>query len=459
MPYTKDLPLSARADIVVCGGGTAGAFAAIAAAEQGAKVLLIEQFGSLGGSATNGLVLPIMKTHIEGEPGNSYLTARLYERLSAKGAASGSNGRHFDPVALSFELEQMCMEAGVSLLYHTFVPDVIREGNRIKAVVIANKAGLSRVEGDVFIDATGDGDVSVWAGAAYTKGNPETGKNQPVSLRYLVGGVDIDALGRFAMEHQKGMTPTPRLAEYRAPGYFYAAVTAHDTWGFTDIFDRAIANGDLTEDDKCYWQVFTIPSRPGALAFNTPEFFDDVDGTDPAQLTRVQIRGKQGIARQMAFYKKYLKGFENAYVSAVSSMVGVRESRNIVCDHVLTADELIGRAKFDDAIAQSNYPVDIHGRKLHCSPVLSEDTRPYYEIPYAALVVKGLDNLLVAGRCLGAEFLAQSSLRVQLSVRATGEAAGIGAAMAHKLSVSPRSIRGQDVRAEMMGRGAVFADR
>lgn len=459
MHYTKDLPLAARADVVVCGGGTAGAFAAIAAAEQGARVLLIEQFGSLGGSATNGLVLPIMKSRIEGEPGNSYLTARLYERLSAKGAADGSNGRHFDPVALAFELEQMCVEAGVSLLYHTFIPDAIREGNRVKAVVIANKAGLSRVEGDVFIDATGDGDVAVHAGAAYTQGDPETGKNQPVSLRYIVSGVDIDALGRFAMEHQKDMTPTPRLAVYRAPGYFYAAVTAHDTWGFTDIFNEAIANGDLTEDDKCYWQVFTIPNRPGALAFNTPEFFEDTDGTDPAQLTRVQIRGKRGIARQLAFYKKYLKGFETAYISAVSAMVGVRESRNITCDHVLTAEELVGRAKFDDAIAQSNYPVDIHGRKLHIVPVPGEDTKPYYEIPFSALTVKGLDNLLVAGRCLGADFVAQSSLRVQLSVRATGEAAGIGAAMAHKRALPPRDIRGQDVRAEMMGRGAVFADR
>lgn len=459
MQYTKNLPLTARADVVVCGGGTAGAFAAIAAAEQGAEVLLIEQTGSLGGSATNGLVLPVMKSHVPGEPNNSYLTGRLTERLAQKGAATGENGRNFDPIVLSFELEAMCEEAGVRLLYHTFIADVIRQGDTVEALVVANKAGLSRVEGRVFVDATGDGDVSVLAGAEYGKGDPETGKNQPVSLRYVVGGVDLVRLGEFAMEHQVGMEPSPRLAVYQAPDYFYAAVTASQTWGFTDIFDEAIANGDLTEDDKCYWQVFTMSSRPGTLACNTPEFFEDVDGTDPEQLTRVQTRGKQGIARQMAFYKKYLKGFENAYVCQVAAMVGVRESRNIVCDHVLTAEELIGRAKFEDAIAQSNYPVDVHGRKLHCVPVETKNDKPYYEIPYTALIVKGLDNLLVAGRCMGAEFLAQSSLRVQLSARSSGEAAGIGAAMALRQGVTPRQVRGQEVRAEMIRRGAAFADR
>lgn len=459
MLYTKELPLSARADVVVCGGGTAGSFAAIAAAEQGADVLLVEQFGSLGGSATNGLVVPIMSSHIPGDPGNSYLTARVAERLTARGAAEGRNGRHFDPVALSFELETMCAEAGVRLLYHTFIADVLKDGDTVTGLVVANKAGLSRIEGKVFIDATGDGDVSVLAGAAYSGGNPDTGKNQPVSLRYIVDGVDKAALGEFALAHQVGMEPSPRLATYRPPDHFYAAVTSHAVWGFTDIFKQAIANGDLTEDDECYWQVFTIPGRHDSLAFNTPEFFDDVDATDPEQMTRIQTRGKVAIARQMRFYKKYLKGFDNAYVSSVATMVGVRESRNILCDHVLTAEELLRHEKFEDAIAQSAYPVDIHGKKLYCVAHGGDEEKPYYEIPYRALLVRGVENLLVAGRCLGADFIAQSSLRVQLSARASGEAAGIGAAMALRAGVTPREVHGQDVRREMMVRGGIFADR
>lgn len=459
MMYSKELKLFASADIVVCGGGTAGAFAAIAAAEQGADVLLIEQFGSLGGTATNGLVVPVMHSHIDGDPGSSYLTLKLAARLSAKGKASGTNGRDFDPMALAFELEKMCTEAGVKLLYHTFIADVIKSGDDIVSLVIANKAGLSRVDGKIFIDATGDGDVSVLAGAEYSKGNPETGFNQPVSLRYIVSGIDKKALGEFAKAHEAEKGITNGRTSYVPPYYFYSAVTSSGVWTFTDIFDEAIANGDLTEQDKCYWQVFTMPGRNDSLAFNNPEFFDDCDATDPEQMTRIQVRGKEAIARQMAFYKKYLKGFDNAYVSDIAAMVGVRESRNIVCDHVLTAVELLAKAKFDDAIAQSNYPVDIHGKQLNCKMVPPVDDKPFYEIPYRALIVKGIGNLMVAGRCLGAEFLAQSSLRVMLSVRSSGEAAGIGSAMALKNSVSVHDINGADVRSEMISRGAVFVEK
>lgn len=456
MIYSKELKLFSSADIVVCGGGTAGAFAAIAAAEQGADVLLIEQFGSLGGTATNGLVVPMMHSHIDGDPGTSYLTVKVAERLAAKGSAAASNGREFDPMALAFELETMCSEAGVKILYHTFIADVIKDGDRITSIVIANKSGLTRVDGKIFIDATGDGDVSVLAGAEYGKGNPETGVNQPVSLRYIVSGVDKKALGEFAKAHEKEKNIQNGHTVYTPPYYFYSAVTSSGVWTFTDIFDEAIANGDLTEQDKCYWQVFSMPGRNDALAFNNPEFFDDCDATDPEQMTRIQIRGKEAIARQMAFYKKYLKGFENAYVSDIAAMVGIRESRNIVCDHVLSATELLAKAKFDDAIAQSNYPVDIHGKQLNCKMVPPVDDKPFYEIPYRSLVVKGISNLMVAGRCLGAEFLAQSSLRVQLSVRSSGEAAGIGAAMALRNGISVHGVNGCDVREEMISRGAVF---
>ncbi len=459
MIYSKELKLSSSADIVVCGGGTAGAFAAIAAAEQGADVLLIEQFGSLGGTTTNGLVVPMMHSHIDGDPGTSYLTVKVAEKLAAKGSAAASNGREFDPMALAFELEEMCVEAGVKILYHTFIADVIKDGDKIVSLVVANKSGLTRIDGKIFIDATGDGDVSVLAGAEYGKGNPETGVNQPVSLRYIVSGVDKKALGEFAKAHEKEKNIQNGRTVYTPPYYFYSAVTSSGVWTFTDIFDEAIANGDLTEQDKCYWQVFTMPGRNDALAFNNPEFFDDCDATDPEQMTRIQIRGKQAIARQMAFYKKYLKGFENAYVSDIAAMVGIRESRNIVCDHVLSATELLAKAKFDDAIAQSNYPVDIHGKQLNCKMVPPVDDKPFYEIPYRSLVVKGLENLMVAGRCLGAEFLAQSSLRVQLSVRSSGEAAGIGAAKALKNGVSVHGVDGSDVRNEMISRGAVFVTK
>ncbi len=451
------LPVYYKADVVVCGGGTAGVFAAIAAAEHGKKVILIEQFGSIGGSATNALVTPIMHGHIENNPQCSYISNKVRERIHAYGGAD-ETGARFDPLMLKIVLEELCVEAGVKLLYHTFIADVVKEGDTVKSVVIVNKAGMQLVEGGVFIDCTGDGDVSVFAGASYTKGNPETGKNQPISLRYIVAGIDHAALAEF-FKSEVERTGVNRAAGVDYNGNVYGAVTGSGQWTLTDLFEKAIANGDLEEDDKYYWQTFVVTGRDDALAFNNPEFFEDVDGTNPDHLTKTQVEGRRRILKQLLFYKKYMKGFEKAYLAEIAPMVGIRETRNVVTEYVMTAADLMCRHKFEDAVCQSNYPVDIHGRKLdfgeEFKPV--DDGKPYYEIPYRSLVVKGIGNLLVAGRCLGAEFLAQSALRVQHSMRSVGEAAGIAAAFSLDKEILPRELDGKEVRAEMAKLGAVYA--
>ncbi len=455
MDYSK-LPVFAEADVVVCGGGTAGAFAAKAAADMGKNVLIIEQFGSLGGTATNGLVLPIMHTHIAENPQCSYISNIVRDRLNELGAAF-NDGANFDPLVLKSVLETICDEAGIRMLFHTFIAETIVNDGKLEAVVVANKNGLGLVKGKIFIDGTGDGDVCVRAGAGFTKGNPETGKNQPISLRYLVANVDVHAFGEFIKEHIE-KTGKTYGASYDGDKTVYVACCAGDHWTFADIFDEAIKNGDLEEDDKNYWQGFMVAGRENAIAFNNPEFFDDVDGTNPDHLTKTQVRGKQRIIRQLQFYKKYMKGFEKAYIAEIASMVGIRESRNIETEYVLTATDLLRRVKFDDMFCQSNYPVDIHGKKLNFEENLSpvDDGKPWYEIPYRSLVVKGIDNLYITGRCLGAEFLAQSSLRVQHSVRASGEAAGIGAALALDRNVLIKDIDGAEIRGIMIEKGAKF---
>lgn len=454
MDYSK-LPVFAEADIVVCGGGTAGAFAAKAAADMGKDVLIVEQFGSLGGTATNGLVLPIMHTHIAENPQCSYISNIVRDKLNELGAAY-NNGANFDPLVLKSVLETMCDEAGVRILLHTFIAETVVNNGKLEAIVVANKNGLGLIKGKIFIDGTGDGDVCVRAGAGYTKGNPETGKNQPISLRYLVANVDIHAFGEFIKETIE-KTGKSYGASYDGNAV-YVACCAGDQWTFGDIFDEAIKNGELEEDDRNYWQGFMVAGRENAIAFNNPEFFDDVDGTNPEHLTKTQVRGKQRIIRQLQFYKKYMKGFEKAYIAEIASQVGIRESRNIETEYVLTATDLIRRVKFDDMFCQSNYPVDIHGKQLKCEANLTpvDDGKPWYEIPYRSLVVKGFDNLYITGRCLGAEFLAQSSLRVQHSVRASGEAAGIAAALSLDKGVLPREIDGTEVRNIMIEKGAHF---
>ena len=453
----SSLPLIGEADIVVCGGGTAGAFAAIAAADSGCRVLVAEQTGSLGGAAVNGLVVPMMNTGIPGNPQCSYISRRLHNELLESGGADAS-GMNFDPILLEAALERLCTDSGVRICFYTTLADVVTNGNKISEIVAVNKNGLGRIRGKIFIDATGDGDLSIRAGAEYTKGDPQTGKNQAVSLRYLVSGIDTEKFGSFIRET---VIKTGGIgADCDANGRISVACCPGDRWAFAGIFDWAQKNGDLTEDDRIYWQGFSVYGRRGCIAFNNPEFFTHNDGTDSDDLTFIRLAGKRAILRQMSFYRKYLPGFENAYISDIASSVGVRESRNIVTEYVVTAEDLLSRRKFPDCICRSAYPVDIHGKTLNFSSVTpADDGKPWYELPFRALAVKGIDNLLVAGRCLGADFTAQSSIRVQHSARASGEAAGIGAALALEHITAPRFVNGADVRAVMLERGADFGEK
>lgn len=446
----KTCDVLASYDVVVVGGGTAGVIAAIAAANEGASVALIEQFGALGGSSTGALVTPTMNTHVEGVPMNSYIVTELDRLALARGAMSMRGvSRYYDPILLPVILEEMAVGAGVSLYLYTDLVDVVKEGKTIVGVFVSDKSGMHVIEGKQFIDCTGDGDLSVMAGAAYTKGNPKTGKNQPISLRYMVSGVDMQAFHETAPD-------SVSLWD----GCCYAACTTQNPRTSVErIMAEARDNGDLIPEDLAYWQVFTLPSRPDTLACNCPEIFDRVDGTSAADLTNAQISGKQSAMRQLAFYKKYFKGFENAYISGFASMVGIRESREIATDRILTIAEAKRYAKFDDAVAQTNYPVDIHGfgdeyTNEHVDGI--ENEKPYFEIPFGSIVVRDVDNLFVAGRCIGCDFFVQAAIRIIPTVRATGEAAGIAAALCAKEGINAHEIDGVRVHNTMVARGAEF---
>lgn len=440
-------------DIIVAGGGTSGVIAAIAAARSGVKVLLVEQFGALGGSETQGLVTPLMNTHIDGNPMCSSISDEINNRMIEMGWSAGDEGNnkgHFDPVMMSFVLEDMVIESGVKLLYYTYICDVIKDGNRLKGLVVENKGGRGALLAKVIIDCTGDADVAARAGVPYEKGSPVTGKNQPMSVRYTMSGIDIKKFSEFLVSIGASCSYVPPI--------FHAATVWGGGWPLEKVFKQALDAGDITYEDGAYWQVFGIPGKRDALAFNCPEIFDRVDGTDAWDLTAAQVCAKKAILRQMKFYKKYLPGFEGCYVTEVAPQVGIRESRRIYGAYRLSDEDVILCRKFDDYIARSNYPIDIHGYNLtnkHMD-MSGKDSVPYYEIPYRCLVPDGVKGMLIAGRCISASFTAQSSLRIQPTVRALGEAAGIASAMAVLNNSDADSIKGQDVRAEMVRRGAIF---
>lgn len=453
----KELEVRYSADVVICGGGTAGVSAARAAADQGCSVIVIEQFGSTGGTSTNGLVTPYMHSGIAGDPDCSYTRKLIADKLRAMGGME-EDGRAFDPMVLRIAGEQLLLEAGVKILYYHFISDVIKEDGIVKGVVCVTKSGSYVIEGREFIDCTGDADIAVLAGAEYTKGNPDTGKCQPISLRYIVSGINKQAFGEFIHSESERTGVKNWGASYDGKDHVYAAVTGKGDWTLGDAFDKAVEAGDLDIEDKLYWQLFSIPGRKDSLAFNNPEFFEDVDGTDVEHLTKAQLEGKRRIYRQLAFYKKYFKGFENAYISEIAPMVGVRESRNVIGKYTMTGIEMLQRKKFADSFSQTNYPIDIHGKELNCKENVApvDDGKPWYEIPFGTLVVKDFKNLFVAGRCIGVDFLAESSIRVQSSVRSSGDAAGIGAALACKRGVSSYDIDGVEVRNIMISLGADF---
>lgn len=432
----REIPVLGEYDVIVMGGGTAGAFAGIAASRRGSRTLIIEQFGALGGSATLGLVLPLMSTHMPNYRGHCPLSAELVERLRAVGGVEDDD-YYFDTAMMKVVLEDMAVESGCALLYYTTLVDVVREGDTVTHVIVSNKDGLTAYAAKCFVDGTGDADLAKAAGVPYESGNHNR-VNQPVSLRFEMAGIDFDRFHAFM-----------RSLGNNAHKYF-----AMKTAGMKEVLQKAHDDGVLTGQDICYFQAFGIPGRPDAMNFNCPELATKVDVVDPAFMTQKQIEGKKAILRLRTFLRRYVPGFENAYITEIAQLVGFRESRRIVSEYVLTIQDILAYRKFPDGIAASHYPVDVHGEDDVSLGLRYDESVPknerYWEVPFRTMVAKGVDNLLVAGRCAGMDFRAQSAARIQPICRSMGEAAGIAAALAVKGEhVCFRETDGAEIRREI----------
>lgn len=435
-------------DVIVAGGGTAGCIAAIAAVMEGARTLLIEKNIFLGGTATGGQVTPMMSPGIPEEAELSYINKLVKKRLLEQqyGAADpcGNDG-WFNPEMLKFTAEDIYMEQGGRLLYDTQIIDTIVENRTIKGLVIYNKGGLQAVKGKVIIDCSGDAVVAHSAGVPCLTGDDIMHQNQASSLRFMVGNVDIPGV----LEHMKRIGE-PMVLEYP---FMEIASVWDSPKPLTGIFQKAVEDGVLTYDDGKYFQAFSVPGMPGVVSFNCPEIPGIYNTLDPDAITGIAVTGKKMISRLYTFLKKYIGGFENSYILSVASVPGIRESRRIKGKYVLTEEDYNNRAKFDDAIARTAYPVDIHGlideKKLDVRPFQKGE---YFEIPLRCLVTGEIDNLLVGGRCISSSFVAQSSVRIQATCRATGEAAGIAAAYCSKEGITVGELDGKIVREKMLAK-------
>ena len=445
-----NLPLAASCGVLVCGGGTAGVVAAIAAARAGADVLVVDQLGQLGGTQSAAWVTPMMPNKILTENLTHGLNDDILRRAAEYDPPPTDKTGDllwFNPVTLALVLDDLLAEAGGRVLYHTFISDAIVEGGALTGIVIENKSGRQRIHARVTIDCTGDADVALRANVPCVAGDPEEGKNQPMSLRFALAGVDQERAAVFLAD-ELGMNC------YARPPLFEIGTGEAKNTPLGPLICEAVAQGILAEDDLGYLQFFSMLGRPGELAFNCPRIAG-LSATDAWDLSRAQTIGRQKIRRIARFFKTAVRGFEASYIGTIAPMVGVRESRRIFGDYTLTEEDYLTEARFPDAVARNSYPIDIHSTKAKGGLIMKHlPPGHYHEIPYRCLLPVGIENLLVAGRCLSASFAAQAAVRIQQNCRALGEAAGLAAVLALEQGVTPRRIDTDELRRRLNAQGA-----
>lgn len=427
-----------EADVLVCGGGVAGTMAAIAAARNGADVTLVERYGFLGGNATAGAVAQFNSWQTpSGRPVVAGLAAEVVERLAALGAAGQrqrftmSNGHVMDrveysPEVLKLVLDEMVTQAGVRPLLHTNVLDVICEGRAIETVHLHSKSGLLAVRPRVLVDATGDIDALRLAGAEFlTLGDGES--LQPATMMFRFGPIDFDRFDAIAQ---------PEMAALARRGFEEGHLA------------RAALHCARNPFGRDAW--FNI----GRLA---------VDATDALALGRAEIEGRRQAWRASRYIKASVPGCEQGDFVAFGTQIGVRETRRVRGDHVLTAEELLKPECFADTIALGAYPIDIHPTKgggLIYRPMGDDHA---YHIPYRSLVPTTFDNALSAGRGVSATHSALAAIRVMTISMAVGQAAGTAAALAcgapdrrNDRRIDVRSVPIADLRARLERDGAIL---
>ena len=424
-----------KTDVLVCGGGPAGVCAAVSAARAGAKVVLAERFGCLGGNLTLGHVSPILG---KVAPGTMADEIRRLLDTGHEGAQQvvTRNGpeQHIDHEEAKAILSRLCAEAGVTVLLCAPVVDAVMDGNRVAGAVVDTPKGLRTIRARVVVDATGDGRIATAAGAEFRIGREDDGATQPISIEFVVDGVDESR----AITAWGGSDPVrlPSGEEYRA------------------LCKRMNAAGELPENVSIVRLHRTF--YPGERSVNATQL-NGADALDPAALGRADAELRRQIDQCAAFLRRHVPGFETCRVKSTAATVGVRETRRIVGDATVTdADVEEGRHHEDAVVHDAWFLIDIHNptgggqAEGHSHPA-----KPY-DIRYGAFLPKGIDGLLVAGRCISGTHRAHASYRVMTPCMAMGEAAGVAAALAAARGVSPREVEPAAIRAELARRGVAF---
>ncbi len=449
----RKAPVIAESDVLVVGGGPAGIGAAAGAASAGAGVILIERYGFLGGTATAALVTCFMSFHTPNierressevafyprdhgpaEPVIAGVVEKFLNLLIKRGGAISPSMEtgyvvSFDPEIFKNTAADLMNHYGVKFLYHAFASGVIGE-NKIEGVILETKSGPVVIKAGVVIDCTGDGDIAALAGAPYEIGRSEDGLCQPMTLLFRITRFDRDKFAEYVRKNP-------------------------DQWngvqGLKALIEKATVDGKLS-----------LP-REDILFFGTPHQeelninstrINRVSGVDVWDLTQAEHEGRQQVHQIDLFLREYVPGFGRTYIMQTGINVGVRESRRILGEYVITAGDILGAAKFDDVIARGTYPIDIHAPDGKGTTLMRLPKGESYDIPLRCLIPRKINNLLVAGRCISGTHEALASYRIIPISMATGQAAGVCAALSAKQNVVPSKIEYRAVQKELLRQGA-----
>lgn len=411
-------------DVLVAGGGFAGTAAAISAARGGKKVMLFDKFNAPGGAAAVNLVTPFMPYWTINKERNKreYLTGGIFSEIVGKlrelGAMEGDD--KFSDEYLKLVLNRMIKEAGVTVLYHAYLKDVEKEGKSIKSVTVSALGQDIKIAADTFIDATGDGVLSYLAGCSFMLGRKGDNLCQPMTLCFRAANVDV---GRFYAE-------MPEMQK---------------------LYKKKQSSGEIRNPRENIL-TFVVPAK-GIIHFNTTRVVK-LNPTDPFDVTEAEFAAREQVFELFNLLKASFSSMKDADLIMTAAGIGVRESRMIEGEHILTANDLKECTKFPDSVARGNYDIDIHNPEGTGTSHYYFAPEEYYTIPYRSLTVKDADNLLVAGRCISADHEAQASIRIMPICASTGEAAGIAASLAPGGKVKEVDIKA--LRERLMASGALI---
>ena len=416
-------------NLVVVGGGLTGVAAAVSAAREGLTVLLVEKSGCLGGAISNCLVYPFMPYWTkpywgEAAKNKKYLSQGIFKEMKERHDkyVTDCKDHEFNSEYFKIVLDDMTVESGVTVLFHSVLADVKKQGEKITAIEIIAKSQHITVEADFFVDATGDGDLFYLAGCDYQLGRESDGFCQPMSTCFRMSGVDLDL---FTEER-------PKLQE---------------------LYKEKQSKGEITNPRENILVFFGVGED--VLHFNSTRVIK-LNPTDPFDVSHAEVMARRQIHELVSFLKENSKAFDESALISIAVDIGVRESRKLKGVHILTADEIINCTQFEDSIALGNYDIDIHNPTGTGTSHRFFGDGEYYTIPYRSLLPKEFNNLLVAGRCLSATHEAQASVRIMPTCACLGQAAGTAVAVAIKTDKNAHNVDVKSLQNKLIENGAVL---